>query len=237
MPKINLKHIFRFDRFRSSNNPEKQVSGDNPDMVGKDLNQRMDDIYGQDRIKLQLLYEKWIIKDDWRLKDEALPLLLAIDPAGSLYSTENGQNNIQDELWFHARDCVEQGLLNVINREQPPGEWRVKPVDVYHWSKISRIEIPETLDRLMDFVVNTVKMETTSVEYDKNRENILGMALAIVSACPDQCKNDKGQITAEKILELIEEKHQFWPENPRADVPLSGYTDLINKWLKTIAKD
>lgn len=237
MPIINLKNIFHFNRFRTANNTKKPATENNSDIRDKNMNQRMEDIYGQDQIKLQLLYEKWIVKDDWRLKDEALPLILAIDPACNSYSTDNDQINIQDELWSHARDCVEQGLLNVMNREQPPGEWRVKPVDVYHWSKISRIEIPEALDRIMDFVVNTVKMDTTSVEYDKNRENILGMALAIVAACPEQCKNNKGQITVEKILEIIEEKHHFCPDNLRPDGPLSGYTDLINRWLNTISSD
>ena len=237
MPIIRLKNIFHFDRFRTGNSPEKTATGNEADNREKNMNQRMEDIYGKDQVKLQLLYEKWIIKGDWRLKDEALPLLLAMDPGYKSYSTDNEQNKVLDELWSHARECVEQGLLKVINREQPPGKWRVRPVDVYRWSKLSRIEIPEILDRLMEFVVNTVKMDSALVEYDKNRENILGMALAILAACPEQCKNDNGQITVEKILNIIDEKRHIWPDKDKPDVPLSGYADLINKWLNTILGD
>lgn len=237
MPIINLKHIFHFDRFRTGNHPEKVITGDNQDNMEKNMNQRMEDIYGQDQVKLQLLYEKWIIKNDWRLKDEALPLLLAIDPDFKSYAIDDEQIKLCDELWPHARDCVEQGLLKVINREQPQEEWRVRPIDVYRWSKISRIDIPETLGRLMEFVVNTVKIDTNPVKDDKNRENILGMALAILATFPEQCKNDKGQVTGEKILKTIDEKRHLWTGNDKPDVPLAGYTELVNKWLKTISED
>lgn len=237
MPITRFKQLFQFDHFYPGKKPEKSITANIADDGREDINQRMEEIYGQDLIKLQLLYEKWVMKGDWRLKDEALLLLLAIDPENKSNPSEIEQNKIYNELWSHAMDCVEQGLLKVINHEQPPEEWRVRPVDVYQWSKISRIETPEPLGRLMEFVVNSVKSDKSSVEFDKNRENILGMALAVLAASPERCKNDMGQITVERILKIIEEKSHFWPDNDKPDAPLSGYRDLINKWLTTVNSD
>ena len=246
MPIISLKNIFHIDRSRSANNPENSPIGDNPDNSQKNVTQRIEEIYGPDQIKRQLLYEKWVVKEDWRLKDEAIPLLMALDPDNQSCSTNIDLNKIYNDLWSHARNCSEQGLLKVKNPEQPPEEWRARPADVYCWAKISRIEIPDTLGRLMEFVINTVKQTVTgenkparmnnldpeSGEYALNREKILGMALAILVAYPEQCKNGTGQVTVENILKLIDEKSHIWPAVHIGNLPLAVRRDLLEQWLK-----
>jgi hypothetical protein len=214
----------------------------------KNMREKEKDVYGEDRITQQKLYEKWAVKPSWHLKNQAIPLLLSMDP--EKYSTssrdEYSEQKYQD-LWQHAQHCVEQGLLFVLNREHPADEWKAKPIDVYKWAAISRVELPLELSTLMEFVmmtlVSTANIDNDSLDnkkqnditYDKDRERILGAALAMLVTYPERCKNKKGRVSAENILSLINENESvlFGEEIPGLS-PTAGI-DLINKWIKTSA--
>ncbi len=214
----------------------------------KNMRQKEKDVYGEDRITQQKLYEKWAVKPSWHLKNQAIPLLLSIDP--EIYSTsscdEVTEQKYQD-LWEHAQHCVEQGLLFILNRERPAEEWEAKPIDVYKWAAISRVELPVQLTALMEFVmmslVSTANIDNDSLDnqkqndisYYKDKERILGAALAMLVTYPERCKNRKGRVSAENILSLINENESvlFADEipglSPTADI------DLIDKWIKACA--
>ena len=64
MPITRFKQLFQFDHFYPGKKPEKSITGNIADDGREDINQRMEEIYGQDLIKLQLLYEKWVMKGD-----------------------------------------------------------------------------------------------------------------------------------------------------------------------------
>lgn len=251
MPIINIKHLFNLDRFYNGNNPDKLPATDLPEAGENNINRRIEKIYGRDEINLQLLFEKWVGRDDWKLKDEAIPLLMAMDPENKSLPGESDIRNIYDDLWLHAKGCVEQGLLKVINDEQPPEEWRAQPTDVYCWAKISRVEVPESLGRLMEFVITTLKNpedeesrtnrlnhgDGVTNTYDINREKTLGMALAILAAFPEQCKNSKGKVTAEYILKIMDEKNHLFPDIGISNLSTESRTELLEKWLNTISSD
>ncbi len=218
-----------------------------PGSEQNDLHKRLQQIYGEQQIELQLRYEKWAIRESWQLKDEALPLLCGLEPGTAIFAPAADQPTPPlDELWSHAQSCVQQGLLPVINREQPSADWRVRPLDVYRWAKVSRISVPEVLNTLMDFVARTIKSETTgtsaqtddhvdrSAHFDQNRETVLGVALALLAAYPEQCRNQKGRVQADKILRLMDEKGGFWSNNAQVDFSSMATRDLINKWLNTL---
>ena len=212
------------------------------------MSQREKAIYGEDKIRLQKLYEKWAVKESWHLKSQGIPLLLSIDP--EIYSDssvdEATEQKIQD-LWEHAQHCVEQDLLLVLNRESPVDEWEATPIDVYKWAAISRVELPAELSTLMEYVmmtlVSTANIDNDSLDnkkqnditYDKDRERILGAALTMLVTYPERCKNKKGRVSAENILSLIDENESvlFGEEIPGLS-PTAGI-DLINKWIKTSA--
>ncbi|MCK5431665.1 MAG: hypothetical protein KAJ03_02920 [Gammaproteobacteria bacterium] len=214
----------------------------------KNMREKEKDVYGEDRITQQKLYEKWAVKPSWHLKNQAIPLLLSMDP--EKYSTssrdEYSEQKYQD-LWEHAQHCVEQGLLFVLNREHPADEWKAKPIDVYKWAAISRVELPLELSTLMEFVmmtlVSTENIDNDSLDnkkqnditYDKDRERILGAALAMLVTYPERCKNKKGRVSAENILSLIDENESvlFGEEIP--GLSSTAGIDLINKWIKTSA--
>ena len=212
------------------------------------MRQKEKDVYGEDRITQQKLYEKWAVKPSWRLKSQAIPLLLSMDPEkySTSYCDEVTKQKYQ-ELWEHAQHCVEQELLFILNRERPAEEWEAKPIDVYKWAAVSRVELPVQLSTLMEFVmmslVSTANINNDSLDnkkqnditYDKDKERILGAALAMLVTHPERCKNKKGRVRAENILSLINENESvlFGEEIPGIS-PTAGI-DLINKWIKTSA--
>lgn len=216
--------------------------------VNADLNDRLGKIYGDELIKLQLLYENWVTKETWLIKDEAMPLLMALSPEEKI-ENNNEINETLNDMWLHARSCVEQGLLKVINRNDVPEKWRSHPLDIYRWAKISRIKFPDVFASLMEFISNTVLLTDAGkqvehdnisgaavLKFDQDREKVLGMALAILAAYPDQCRNNKGRIKADKIINIINEKGMHWVDK-EPDMSSVAMKDLINKWLNTVTME
>ena len=212
------------------------------------INQQLENIYGREKIELQMLYENWVVKDTWLLKHEAMPLLSGVNPESNvLLLPSDLQKNIE-QLWFHAKNCVDQGLLRIINPEKNEEDWRVNPLDVYCWARISRIELPDVFSMLMEFVSKTIKqqdlqqksyIDTDNVEhdyenFDQNRERVLGIALALLAAYPEKCRNSRGKVKVDKIVNLINEKGEFWLGNENLNLSTTVVRDLIGKWLNTL---
>jgi len=211
-----------------------------------DLWQHEQELFGADRIQQQKLYEKWIIKKTWLLKDEAIPLLCGANPE----SKKNSESDVMQfaELWEHAKPCVTQGLLSVTDATAAPEEWQVQPQDVYKWAAISRVNIPEQLSGIMEFVLSTVKnvdsgssgnaLDTKNLRnidnIENDKERVLGAALAILAAYPDQCRNNKGRVRANKIVEILEEKGEFWFGKSTPSLSNTAKLNLVNRWLQTI---
>jgi hypothetical protein len=210
-----------------------------------DMSQREKAIYGEDKIRPQKLYEKWAVKETWHLKSQGIPLLLSIDP--EIYSDssvdEATEQKLQD-LWEHAQHCVEQDLLLVLNRESPVDEWEAKPIDVYKWAAISRVDLPEQLSNLMEFVMmavlstvngsgdSSVGKNQNEASYNSDKEHILGAALAMLATYPEQCVNKKGRLRAEKIISLINENEGSLFAGKAPDLSATAAIDLINKWIE-----
>lgn len=231
------------------------VVAENPHAVAEDhktqdIGRRFREIYGEEKLQQQLLYERWAVKDTWHLRTEALPLLLGMDP--DKYKKNN--NSLADEeaikgLWRHATQCIEHGLLHVTNRAQKTANWQVEPIDIYQWAVISRLQVPEPLVAIMEFVGRSVKKSETSgvrafaltpgmdggrisSAFDADREKVLGMALAVLAAFPEKCRNENGEIMAELITTVCKEQFRMQGQQPQlAD---GAMIDLIHKWLDVI---
>ena len=133
------------------------------------------------------------------------------------------------------KDC-----FPVLNQERPADEWIAKPIDVYKWAAISRVEIPVQLSTLMEFVMMTLpstvnessnEVSRKEVFFNSDNERILGAALSMLVTYPERCKNKKGQVRAENILSLISENESdlFGDEIPELSTTVG--IDLINKWI------
>lgn len=218
-------------------------SGNSENMRQKEI-----DIYGEERITQQKLYEKWAVKSSWHLHTEAIPILLSIDPEKySVSSFADEREQKYQNLREHAQHCVAQGLLPVLNQERPAEEWIAKPIDVYKWAVISRVEIPAQLLALMEFVMMSLvstenagddlsnKGNHTKDSFNNNKERILGAALSMLVTYPERCKNKKGRVRAENILSLISENENdlFGEEIPRLSTTVG--IDLINNWIMASA--
>jgi hypothetical protein len=238
-----FKNIYLFGKSKMvANSQIKQQASNKADTVN--MCQKEMDIYGEDRITQQKLYEKWAVKSSWHLNTEAIPLLLSMDPEKySASSSSDESKQKYEDLREHAQHCVEQGLLPILNHERSADEWIAKPIDVYKWAAISRVEIPVQLSALMEFVMMTL-LSTVDIVNDSSNdgsksevffksdiERILGAALSMLVTYPERCKNKKGQVRAENILSLISENERalFGEEIPKLSATVS--IDLINKWM------
>jgi hypothetical protein len=185
------------------------------------------------------------VKESWNLKNQGIPLLLSIDP--EIYSSsvldEAAEQKYQD-LWEHAQHCVEQDLLLVLNRESPVDEWQVTPIDVYKWAAIGRLDLPEQLSFLMEFVMtavlstvndasgSSVSKGQNEASYNSDKEHILGAALAMFATHPERCRNKKGRLSAENIILLINENEGSLFAGKVPDLSTTAAIDLINKWIE-----
>jgi hypothetical protein len=209
--------------------------------VRQDMRQKEKDIYGEERIIQQKLYEKWAIKTSWHLKNQAIPLLISVDPERYTNSDfDEDTEKKHEDLWKHAQHCVEQDLLFVLNRESPVDDWEATPVDIYKWAAISRVDIPEQLSTLMEFVMMTLLPTTTDtpdskyqtdISYNSDKENILGAALAMLATYPEQCMNKKGRVRAENIISLINENQTKLFGKKIPGLSPTASVDLIKKWI------
>lgn len=206
------------------------------------MSEREDKIYEKEQLSLQKLYEHWSCKDKWLLYEEGMPLLFSIDP-NNKQALESEVREKIESLWQHAQDCAHKKLLPVINLDAPAPEWQVKPIDLYSWGTISRIEMPDEFSLLMTFVSQTMKPAAINTEtrqnespedalYQKHREIVLGAATSLLMNAPDLCKNKKGKIVVNNIAKNIMGNEQQWFGEEKPLLSQSAMADLINEYLK-----
>jgi len=204
--------------------------------------------YSNEHIEVQRLYERWICKKSWLLKDQAIPLLLGQDP--DIDNNEDKFNSMHEELWLHVKTCAEKGLLApLINQQDESDKWEVSPEVIYRWASISRMDLPHEFTNLMDFVLTTVKKDIPADEFtnfsniadaqgEKNitkhsldKEKILGATLAILASDYEYCLNEKGKLKAEKIIKLINEKSDLLFGNDKPSLSTAVCKDMLDTWL------
>lgn len=234
-----LKILSRISKniFSPSGTSFKQIIDSNTESadLSLDIRQREKAIYGEDNIKQQKLYEKWTVKTSWHLKDEAIPLLLSIDP--EIYANSSVDETIKQKyqgLWEHAQHCVEQGLLSVTKKEGRSEEWEATPIDVYQWAAVSRVELPAQLIALMEFVMMTLlpTSASNSSSGDKiDKELILGSALAVLVAYPKLCLNKEDRVKATTIVALINDNKDKLFAGKTPELSSTASINLIEKWI------
>jgi hypothetical protein len=215
------------------------------DQNTQDITPRLREIYGNEKLQQQLLYERWAVKDSWHLRTEALPLLLGMDPERYQLNEYSQAEDPIKELLQHAVQCIEQGLLQVTNRAQKTDDWLVEPLAIYQWAVVGRLSVPGPLVSIMDFIGRTVKNSPRSVPhgeprddmqisaaFDDEREKVLGMALAVLATYPDRCRNSGGAFKAELLIGAC--KEQLQARGQQAGLSDGAMLDLIQKWLHAI---
>ncbi|MGH8588754.1 MAG: hypothetical protein ACREXX_05265, partial [Gammaproteobacteria bacterium] len=146
----------------------------------------------------QLLYERWLRRPVWRLREEVVPLLLGIDPVvWARGGVVPGSTEVQDRVWAALHAAVMEGRgPRVIDSGADPDDWRVEPADLYRWASGRGLVLPQAFVALMDFILRAVKAPAREVaavgtpaeaHQASVREQVLGAALNVLAKCPDQC--------------------------------------------------
>jgi hypothetical protein len=199
------------------------------------------EVYGAEHVAESRLFERWASLESWLLRDQAIPLLLGVDPEHpDLLHEDVELKRRADELWRHAERCVRDRLgLRALDSAQQPAKWRVAPADLYRWAVVSRIAMPETLERLLAFVAQVVK-EPEAPQLAATPEAgrlaaqvaVLGAALAIISRDQHACRDNRGVLSAAQLAARIEEsaEHLFGTDEP--PLPASEIIALLRQYLR-----
>lgn len=203
-------------------------------------NLKSDNIYNEKKINKQKLFEEWCKKDKWLLQNEALLLLFSIDPSSSDILDTNLIEKI-NSLKCHANDCVNKNLLSVINIDKPENEWEVRPIDLYQWATVSRINIPDEFNALMTFIVQSVKVaDDNSLNnnqklkdeiYQLHKEIILGATTSLLINSPEKCKDNRGIFDTKLIVEKIIQNEKQWFDNSKSKLSKPEMIKLINHYI------
>ena len=203
-------------------------------------NLKSNNIYSEKKINKQKLYEEWCKKEKWLLQNEALLLLFSIDPSSSDTLDTNLLEKI-NSLKCHANDCVNKNLLPIINIDKPENEWEVRPIDLYQWATVSRINIPDEFNALMTFIVQSVKVvDDNSLNNNQklkdeihqlHKEIILGATTSLLINSPEKCKDNHGIFDIELIAEKIIQNEKQWFDNSKSKLSKPEMIKLINNYI------
>ncbi|MDQ3566004.1 MAG: hypothetical protein M3436_18590 [Pseudomonadota bacterium] len=199
-------------------------------------------------MQAQLLYERWMHKPEWSLRAEGIPLLIGIAPgAWETLRASGACKTPENELWASVRESVvTEGKPRVINPEPPEQDWRCAPIDLYQWARASGVPIPEPFEALMQFIQRVVPGSSASSpdslcrepnlparnNAPSTREKVLGAALNVLAKCPDQCYDQHGLVSGEKITQVIAAQSIRWFDAEEPPMRTGEMADLIDKWLE-----
>jgi hypothetical protein len=191
--------------------------------------------HNDDTFTLQRLYEKWVVKDEWLLDGEAVPLLLGLDPETDFSSA------VCESLRLNAHAAVAQGsLMTTKSDEGAAGSHTVKPAVIYHWAMANRQELPIELVNLMEFVLKTTmslkpeacsQKESAAMSDRRDTEQLLGACFAIVATYPDECKNKQGVIKTERVLRLLDQHSDKLFNGQLPELSSTAIRDMVNHWI------
>ncbi len=184
---------------------------------------------GSFNVEIQMLYERWLKNDSWVARNEALPLVVGVDPALWQRYLEAGELS-----------AAEQSLWAAYQREAAIATEsdRVAVHEVVSFFRAQRVEMPASFSRLYDFVRQTtltVQTEPTAAAPTSPRgeetEAVLGAALALVASMPDRCRDAHGFISGEPIAKLIMQSAVRWFPLQAPTMSEAEMATLIDKWL------
>lgn len=200
----------------------------------------------QDPFDQQKIYEKWIRQEEWKLREQGLPLAVGLDPEKwkELFDLQ-GFKELEAAAWeaLEKLSPTDEGP-NILNLDDETGEWKVDPSEFYRWLNRQGITVPDALDSLMQFVMTIVKkpaepiMDTSdpasaiSGSRSSDREKVLGAALNIVSKEPNACRDESGLTNGKALAEMIAAQSVLWFESSKPPMSVEKMGELLENWLE-----
>jgi hypothetical protein len=190
----------------------------------------------EDTFALQRLYEKWVVKEEWSVYEEALPLLLGLDPATDYLNSD------YHKLQLDVDRAVKESELKLISGDMGISSTsKVKPATIYQWAMKKRLSLPMELVNLMEFVLKTllvneqeassVDLPTTSSFSEDDMQKILGACFSVTARYPEECRNSKGVLKTERILKLVDQHSDKLFEGKLPALSSTAIRDIVNRWL------
>lgn len=187
-----------------------------------------------DKLAEQLLFERWLKRERWRLEDEALPLLAGIDP-------EQWRELEADEDLHDTAAALTRALHDAFAADS--GNDGLAPAALYRWARRRDLPLPAAFDQLMQFIQSVVKGEedaetiaeqasTGAAVAGPDGERILGAALNVLSKWPERCRDEYGNISARCIAGLIHQHAALWFDTGRPALDEGASIALIERWLE-----
>lgn len=175
---------------------------------------------------LERCYERWLREDDWHVADEALPLLVGVDPSAW-----------PAHLATHGTATEAAALALVLTADAEVRDGRITPAEAARWARGADVEVPGALTALLEFIARVVPASGAAAEAEDERRNagdreaVLGAALALVTKFPERCRDANGFYDGLAIADLILEKAVVWfPDRPPA-LSREAMGALIERYL------
>ena len=202
----------------------------------------------QDPFDQQKIYEKWIKQEEWKLRDQGLPLAIGLDPEkwSELFEL-SGFKDLEQTAWdaLEKLSPTDEGP-NVLNLDDETGEWKVNSAEFYRWLNSKGITVPDSLDSLMQFVMTVMlkpkEQSSAAMSSDPasgvsgslstDREMVLGAAFNIVSKEPNSCRDDSGLTNGKALAEMIAAQSVLWFEKSKPPMSVEKMGDFLEKWLE-----
>ena len=190
----------------------------------------------EDTFALQRLYEKWVVKEEWSVYEEALPLLLGLDPAADYLNTHYHQ------LQLEVDRAVKESEFTLISGDtEISSASKVKPATIYQWAMKKRLSLPMELVNLMEFVLKTVllnEQEPAAVDLpvtlstsENDIQKILGACFSVTARYPEECRNSRGVVKTERILKLVDQHSDKLFEGQLPGLSSTAIRDIVNRWI------
>jgi hypothetical protein len=93
------------------------------------------------------------------------------------------------------------------------------------------------IDNLSNPQQSHKKTHGNAERFARNREQILGAAIHVITHWPEKCQNSLGKFEATKIAELIDSKSGlFWPDTGEPPLNRQKIEREISKWINSTVK-
>lgn len=170
-------------------------------------------------------YEDWIVRDEWRLDQEAIPLMVGCDPSkwSSLVDSYGLASEVRELQTILAADL---------------GGNTASSIDVRRlraWAEKHQVELPPACKALLDFIAQTLPSHLVREPVQDGapeRERVLGAALALVTRFPEQCRDVNGFFDSHHIANLIVEKGALWFERGQPTLSPVAMAELLIPYLE-----
>jgi hypothetical protein len=157
---------------------------------------------------MSALYETWLSRDAWHVPNEALPLLVGVDPAHWRDALD-----VESAAWAHALAARLAAAL--------AGAEAVTPAALRTWAREQGTGLPACAEQLLDFIASVLPgtrddgAMPAAVARAAEREILLGAALALVTRFPAQCRDEHGFFDGGLIADQVLAKAVLWfPREP-----------------------